>query len=138
MPNVDPYVDQVMDALRESFVSALNDTFTKPLPPSAEQQADAAIKRTQLRTVVRQAIVDAADHGAAQREQLVEGLIASDCTIEIVGCAACPFSDGACCVHPIATTTQLKPFILRKRGERVPGFCPLRVRPTRVLLAEGV
>ena len=128
MPNVDPYVDQVMEAIDDA--SSENSMWSDQ----------------DLRTRVRQALVDAADHGAAQREQLVEGLLASDHNVEIDACPppegvrhACPYADGSCCVHPQAVAVEhVKPLLIRRIGERVPSFCPLHDQPTRLLLAEGV
>ena len=124
MPNVDPYVDQVMEVLSEATAD-----------PSEDDWAD-------WRTRVRQTLVDAADHGAANREQLVEGLLASDHNIEIRNCIDCPFAlsmkvggwdtpNGTFCMYPNRRSRMTI-------SSSVPDWCPLRERPSRVLLAEGV
>ena len=126
MPSVDYYADQIMEAIEPQ----LSRDPVWPAPKS-------------IRTVVRQTLVDLADHSAAHRDQIVEGLLASDDNIEVECCGLCPlmeqFDDrrgvGATCMHH---TLKERP-VNDETMYRVPppDWCPLRVQPMRIFLKEA-
>lgn len=126
MPNVDPYVEKVMEVV--------GDAYDQRMP----------IDFGGWRTRVRQEFVDATDAAAQERAEIVECLLASDNNVEVACCGLCPliesFDDrrgvGATCMHPDLKEPQIDEVTMFKQAP--PDFCPLRSQATRILLAEGV
>ncbi len=124
MPSVDHYFDEIYDLVCGEF-----NTHTDS---------------NSIRVKLRQHLVDLADHSAAHRDQIVEGLLASDRNVEVNACDPEDESLDGCefarvrimatrCGHPDGGRRVVEP----EGANTPPDWCPLRTQPVRITLKDG-
>jgi hypothetical protein len=127
MPDITPYADKIFDALIEHLEDIRD---SRPMLKVIEA------KRA-LHTKIRQTLVDATDHAARERAELVDGLLVGDCTIKVGQCSSCPLRVRTWCMHPIPPSSRLeeKTTVDLNLGHP-PDWCPLNSTPVRITRNE--